>query len=339
VSVGDVRASGGPFAGATRDAYRRTLLELARADRRILCLDSDMGGLEETFAGLREQYVNLGIAEANMMSVAAGLAAAGKIPFANTMASFASTRAGEQVKIDIAGNDLPVKIVATHAGLSAGHFGPTHHALEDLAIMRALPNMTVVVPADAVETVLAVRALAERPGPAYVRLGRQPTPRVYGEPYRFRVGEAVVLRDGDDVTIAACGAYPVLMALEAGARLQADGVRARVLNVHTLKPLDAQAMVRAAEETRGIVTVEEHGRCGGLGSAVAEVSAEHAPCRVRRIAVADEARELVGDQRALLEAAGVTPERIVEACRSLLPASWPRGRRPPVGLPLVSAAP
>ncbi|HEY7200951.1 MAG TPA: transketolase C-terminal domain-containing protein [Candidatus Dormibacteraeota bacterium] len=306
-------------AGAPRDAYRRALLEIARADPRVLCLDSDMGGLEDTFgAELPDRYVNFGIAEATMMSAAAALAASGRIPFVNTMASFATTRAGEQLKVDVASGALPVKIVATHAGLSAGHYGPTHHALEDVAIVRALPNVAVLVPADTVETVLAVRAAARAPGPVYVRLGRAETPRVHGGPFDFRIGRAVTLRTGADVTIAACGPHPVLLALEAAERLAADGVEARVLDLHTVRPLDEPAVVAAATGTAGIVTVEEHAGHGGLGGAVAEVTAERAPCRVLRVAAEGGACERVGDQAALLEAVGVTADRVLAAARRLV---------------------
>jgi transketolase len=319
VSATEVIAVAAPLsASAPRDAYRQTLLELASADRRILCLDSDMGGIDDAFAALPEQYLNFGIAEANMMAAAAGLALAGKIPFVNTMATFASTRALEPVKLDIAGNNLNVHIVVTHAGVSGGHFGPTHHALEDLAIMRALPNMTVVVPADSLETVLAVRALASHSGPTYLRLGRAATAPVYQEAFPFRIGRAVTLRTGSDLTIAACGPYPVLMALEACERLKREGVEVRLLNVHTVKPLDVAAIIAAAEQTRGIVTVEEHSLYGGLGSAVAEVTAEHAPCRVARIAAPDRVCDAVGDQRTLLEVCGISVDRIVRACRRLL---------------------
>lgn len=306
-------------AGATRDAYRRELLELARDDRRVLCLDSDMGGLEESFgAELPRQYVNFGIAEATMLGAAAGLAASGHIPFANTMASFATTRAGEQLKIDVAGNDLPVKIVATHAGVSAGHFGPTHHALEDVTIVRALPNVTVLVPADTMETVLAVRAALQAPGPVYIRLGRGETERVHPLPFDFRIGRAVVLREGSDVALAASGPHPVLLALEAAERLRGSGVEARVLDLHTVQPLDVEAVLAAARETAGIVTVEEHSVRGGLGGAVAEAVCEGAPCPVRRVGAGDAPRDAVGDQRALLEATGVTVERVLAAAGDVL---------------------
>lgn len=299
--------------GSVRDACRRALLAVARADRRVLCLDSDMGGLEDVFADLPGQYLNFGIAEANMMSAAAGLAAAGKVPFVNTMAGFACARAGEQLKLDVAGNGLPVKVLASHAGLSAGHFGPTHQALEDLAFVRALPGMTVVVPADTVEAVLAVRAVAGLPGPAYIRVGRRETPRVHVAPCDFQVGRAIVLRPGGDLAIAACGPHPVAMALEAGDRLAAVGVRARVLDVHTVKPLDEEAITAAAVETGGIVTVEEHSRLGGLGGAVAELVCERAPCRVLRVAAPDRVCDLVGDQEALLAACGVSAAAVVAA--------------------------
>jgi transketolase len=312
------------YSGAGREVYRRTLLELARADPRVFCLDTDMGGLEDTFAAqLPEQYVDLGIAEANMMSVAAGLAAAGKIPFVNTMSSFASLRAGEQVKLDIAYNDLPVKLVTTHSGLSAGHYGPTHQSCEDLAVMRALPNLTVIVPADAAETEKAVRAAAALPGPAYVRLGRKATPLFHPSDYDFRVGRAEVLRPGEDVSLVAAGGLPLAIALEAREALRDLGLEARVLNLHTLKPIDVQAIVRCAEETRGIVTVEDHSVIGGLGSAVAETVCEHAPAPVKRVGVPDRFCDEVGPHQHLLRSLGVTAERVAEAAAFLC------GVRPP----------
>lgn len=307
------------YAEAAREVYRRTLQALASRDPRLFCLDTDMGGLEDGFgAALPAQYLDLGIAEANAMSVAAALAAAGKIPFVNTMATFAATRACEQVKIDIAYNNLPVKIVASHAGLAAGHLGPTHHALEDLAIMRALPNMTVIVPADAAETAKAVEAAVSLPGPVYIRLGRKPTALVYHADYEFEVGRAVVLRPGADVTIVAAGPLPVLAALEAHARLSERRVSARVLNLHTLKPLDVGSLVAAARETQGLVTVEEHSIIGGVGGAVAEAVSQYAPARVLRIGIPDTFCDVVGNQVELLEAYGVDSDRVVEMALSLL---------------------
>lgn len=307
------------FAAAARDVYRETLQELAAADRRIFCVDSDMGGLETGFAAaLPDQYLNVGIAEANLITVSAGMAAAGLIPYANTISSFAACRACEQLKVDVAGNNLPVRVVVTHAGLSAGHYGPTHHALEDLAIVRTLPNLTVVVPSDAAETRLATLATVDLPGPLFLRLGRTPTPLLHPEPYDFRLGEAAELRSGDDVAIVATGPYPVSMALEAHHRLAADGVRARVLNLHTVKPIDRAAIVRAATGTAGIVTVEDHVLAGGVGAAVCEVVCEEAPVPVRRVGVPDGFFDLVGDERELLAAAGVSTDAIVAAARGIL---------------------
>ncbi|MFI8951942.1 transketolase family protein [Streptomyces sp. NPDC053750] len=307
------------YAVPTREVYRRTLLELARADPRIFCVDSDMGGLEDGFGReLPDQYVNVGIAEANLMGVSAGLAHSGLLPYANTISGFAASRAAEQVKIDVAGNNLPVRIVVTHAGVSAGHYGPTHHALEDIALIRPLPHMTVVVPCDAAETEAAVRATAALPGPLFLRLGRARTPLVTAEPNGFRLGEARLLRDGDDVTLVATGPYPVVMALEAAELLARQGCEARVLNMHTVKPLDVAALGRAARRTRGLVTVEDHVRVGGLGAAVCEAVAEDHPCPVRRIGVPDGYLDFVADERSLLEHAGVSPERIAAAAHDIV---------------------
>lgn len=307
------------FPDSDRETYRKTLLELAQRDPRIYCLDSDMGGLETSFQDhLPRQYVDLGIAEANLMSVSAALAKMGKIPFVNTMAAFASSRAYEQVKIDIAYNNLPVRIVATHGGLAAAYLGPTHHAQQDFAAMRALPNMTVMTPADAAETAKMIEAAACLPGPVYVRLGRNRTDPVYRSDYDFAVGQAVELRPGGDVTIVAAGSYPVLAALGAHDLLAALGIAARVLNMHTLKPLDQEALVGAARETRGIVTVEDHSVLGGLGGAVAETLGERAPTWLRRVGIADAFCDRVGDHRQLIESYGVDATHLVVVVQELL---------------------
>ncbi|MBB4905297.1 transketolase family protein [Actinophytocola algeriensis] len=307
-----------------RAAYRAALVDLARADTRIWCLDSDMGGLEKQFqAELPDQYVDVGIAEANLMSIAAALASTGILPFANTMAAFASARALEQVKLDIAYHGLPVRIVATHAGFSAAHYGPTHHAQSDLAAMRTLPNMTVLTPADAYETVRLVTAAAYLPGPVYLRLGRNPIEPVYAGDDAvgtdLTIGKAVELRAGDDVTIVAAGALPVRFALEAADDLAAGGVGARVLNLHTIKPLDVAALVAAAEQTAGIVTVEDHSVLGGVGGAVAEVLAEHRPVPVRRVGIADSFCARPGTHTEQLAAAGVSTAHVVAAALSISP--------------------
>jgi transketolase len=306
-------------AESDRTAYRTTLLDLARADSRIWCLDSDMGGLEKQFQSeLPEQYVDVGIAEANLMSFAAALAHSGVLPFANTMAAFASARALEQVKLDIAYHDLPVRIVATHSGFSAAHYGPTHHATQDLAAMRTLPNMTVLTPADAGETARLVAAAAYLPGPVYLRLGRNEIEPVYDGDPPLDIGRAVRLRAGGDVTIVAAGALPVRYALDAAETLAERGIHARVLNMHTIKPLDVPALVAAATETAGVVTVEDHSVFGGLGGAVAEALAEHHPTRVRRVGIADVFCHRPGTHAEQLAAAGVSPAHVVSAALAAL---------------------
>jgi len=308
------------YEAPSREVCRRALLELAMADPRIMCVDSDVGGLEDLFADLPDQYVNVGIAEANLIGTAAGMAAAGLIPYAHTLSSFAAARACEQIKVDVAGNNLPVRIIATHGGLSAGHYGPTHHAVEDLAILRTMPNLTVVVPADGAEAERAVLATASLPGPVYLRLGRAATPLLYRGPYEFEVGRAVPLADGDDVTLVATGPYPVGMAVLAAELLAGAGIHARVLNMHTVKPLDVEALRRAATQTRGIVTVEDHLVVGGLGGAVCEAVAATSPCPVRRVGVPDRFSDRVGDERDLLTAAGITPEAIASEATAIVSA-------------------
>jgi transketolase len=311
---------------SAREAYRDLLLELMAGDPRLCCLDSDTGlfnGADLSPAG--DRYVNLGIAEHNLLGMAAGLAAAGKLPYVNTMATFATTRALEVLKVDIAYNNLPVRIAATHGGLAAGHLGPTHHALEDLAVTRALPNLTVVVPADAAQAAEAVRQTVELPGPLYLRLGRNPTPPLDAAAPPFRLGAAQRLRDGDDLVIVACGPHPVLAATQASDTLAAMGVGAAVLNLHTLKPLDTAALAAAAAGGRPVVTVEEHWRSGGLGSAVAETLAELAPTRVARIGMPDRFVDEVGGQEHLLDHYEINDVTVVANALRLLSEPDPSG--------------
>lgn len=305
-------------ARAAREVYREVLVELLGEDERYVCLDSDTGLFSATSWGERApRYLNLGIAEQNLMGVAAGLARSGRVPFVNTMATFAATRALEAVKLDIAWNDLPVRIVATHGGLSAGHLGSTHHALEDLGVMRMLPNMTVLVPADGPATETLVRAAAELPGPVYLRLGRGATPGLPPGAEPPRIGVAQTLLRGSDVTLIATGPHPVLAALEAAEELARDGIDATVLNMHTVKPLDREA-ITTATATRGIVTVEEHWAAGGLGSAVAEVVADlGVACPVRRVAVADRFAAGTGGHRHLLARNGISAAAVTDQVRRL----------------------
>jgi transketolase len=312
----------------TRNAYRDRLVALLPQHPGLVCLDTDTGlftGVD--FGPAADRYINLGIAESNLMGMAAGLAASGFQPFVNTMATFAATRAVEAVKIDIAYNALPVRIMATHGGLSAGHFGPTHHSLEDLAVMRALPNMTVVVPADAAATEVAVEESLDLPSPLYLRLGRKATTPLPPAAEPPRIGVAQVLRSGRDVLLVCCGPHPVLAALAAADRLAGAGVAAAVLNMHTLKPLDAERLCAYAAGVPLVVTVEEHWRSGGLGGAVAETLAEQGPARVLRIGVADVFATVVGGHDALVTHYGITADAIFTRVLDGLDPHTPATRR------------
>ena len=298
-------------AAATRTAYRDRLLRLMRTDPRVVCVDTDTGlftGADFTPAASR--YIDLGIAEHTAMGVSAALAAAGWLPFVNTMATFASTRALEAVKINIAQTGLPVRIVATHAGVAAGHLGPTHHALEDIAVMRALPSMTVVVPADAAAAELAVEQSADLPGPVYIRLGRRPTPALPGGLEPPRIGRLQPLLAGGEVLIVCCGPHPVLASLAAAETLRLAGIQAGVLNAHTVKPFDTGTLLMHAASAALVVTVEEHRTTGGLGGAVAEVLTEFLPRRLLRIGLPEMLMPVSGSPEYLLELHGVDASTI-----------------------------
>ncbi|MGH8934435.1 MAG: transketolase family protein [Egibacteraceae bacterium] len=304
-------------AEATREAYRDALVKIMKSDELVYCLDSDTGlftGVD--FGCASGRYLNLGIAEQNLMGVAAGLDARGKYPFVNTMAAFASTRALEAVKIDIAYNRLPVRIVATHAGLSAGHLGPTHHGLEDLACLRTLPHMTVVVPVDAAQTRAVIRQSRLVKGPLYVRLGRKATPPV-APAQSVAIGTVQWLRQGDDAVALACGPHPVMAALTAHEALRERGIGLAVANVHTIKPLDRAAIVAAARG-RVVVTVEDHWITGGLGGAVAELLSEACPTWVRRIGVPDTFASAAGPHEWLLEHYGITGDGVTQTVLAVL---------------------
>ncbi|MET7418853.1 transketolase C-terminal domain-containing protein [Dactylosporangium sp. NPDC005555] len=302
-----------------RTAYRDALMDLAASDPRVICLDSDTGGLEDTFAErFPDRYINVGIAEANLMTVAAGLARRGFIPYVHTMATFATMRAAEFLKVDVVGNRLPVRVIATHGGLSAAHFGTTHFALEDLAVARALADLAVVVPGDGRQIAAATRQLHELPGPVYLRLGRSATPVPPGPAPEFRLGEARTLREGTDVTIVATGPMPLLFALDAAERLAGDGIAAEVLDLHTLHPLDRDGLLAACRGRAGVVTVEEHRPQGGAGDATAEVVSADLAVPIRRIAVRGRPGARVAGQRDALEAHGVSTSAVVDAAHALL---------------------
>ncbi|MFF3501535.1 transketolase family protein [Streptomyces sp. NPDC003247] len=309
---------------AQRIAFRDHLTELMRRDPAVVCVDTDTGIFKATdFGDAAERYVNLGIAEQNAMGVAAGLAASGRRPYVTTMAAFAASRAAEAVKLDIAYNRLPVRIVATHGGVAAGHFGPTHHALEDLAVMRSLPHMTVVVPGDAWSAVSLLGQAEQCPGPVYVRLGRKPTPPLppTDQPDIGRLQEMHPAGGTADAVIVATGPLPVLRALAAAEQLRHGGIRVAVLQAHTLKPFDTTTLLRRCARTRLVVTVEEHWRVGGLGSAVAEALAERSgPPPVLRLGFPDAFVTAPGTQEQLLDAAGLSVSGIAARVRRSLHA-------------------
>jgi transketolase len=275
---------------ATRDAYGDALVALGKKRGDVVALDADLSGSTKTskFAkAYPDRFFNIGIAEQDMMGTAAGLAIGGKVPFASTFAVFASGRAWEQIRQSICYPNLNVKIVASHAGVTVGEDGGSHQSLEDVAVMRVIPHMTVIVPADATETTQVIEAVAEHRGPCYVRVGRSKVPVLYGPEYRFRIGKAHVHSEGRDVAIIATGIM-VAEALKAREMLLAEGIDAGVVNMSTIKPLDAEAVIVAARRCGAIVTAEEHSIIGGLGSAVAEVLAESAPTPLVRIGIRDQ---------------------------------------------------
>ena len=306
---------------ATRGAYGEELVKLAEEYLELVVLDADLSSATMTKAFSKaypERFFNMGIAEADMMGFAAGLAACGKKPFANSFAMFSAGRAWEQVRNSIAYPHLNVKCVGSHGGLSVGEDGATHQCVEDLALMSAIPGMVVVNPCDGPEMRRAVKALLDYDGPAYLRLGRMAVESVTDETpgYEFTLGKAAMLRDGADVTLAATGLM-VQRAMTAAEMLAAKGVSARVLDFHTIKPLDTEAVLAAARETGCIVTSEEHSVIGGLGSAVASVCAENCPVPVVRHGVMDEFGRS-GKALEVLEAYGLTAEVMVEKAMQAL---------------------
>ena len=275
---------------ATRESYGNALAELGAQNPNIVVLDADLAGATKTGVfkkAFPERHIDCGIAEGNMMGVAAGLATCGKIPFASSFAMFAAGRAFEQIRNSIGYPHLNVKIGATHAGISVGEDGATHQCNEDIAIMRTIPGMTIICPADDVEARAAVKAAAEYVGPVYMRFGRLAVPVINDEAnYKFEIGKGITLKEGKDVTIIATG-LEVNESLEAAKLLEADGISAEVINIHTIKPLDKELVVASAKKTGKVVTVEEHSVIGGLGSAVADVLSEKEPTRMIKIGIND----------------------------------------------------
>ena len=305
---------------ATRDAYGEVLKELGGENPDIVVLDADLSSSTKTqvFAkAYPDRFFNTGIAEANMMGVAAGLAAAGKIPFASTFAVFGAGRAYEQIRNSICYPKLNVKIAVTHSGLTVGEDGATHQCNEDIALMRTIPGMVVISPADDVEARAAVFAAYEHQGPVYMRFGRLAVPVINDNPdYKFEIGKGIVLREGKDVTIVATG-LEVSESLAAAEKLAADGIDAKVINIHTIKPIDEELIVAAAKETGKVVTVEEHSVIGGLGSAVCDVLSEKLPTPVLKIGVMDTFGES-GPAVELIKKYGLDADSICEKVKAFV---------------------
>jgi transketolase len=306
---------------ATRDAYGETLLELGKARPSIVALDADLSGSTKTSKFAKEfpeRFFNIGIAEQDMIGTAAGLALAGKIPFASTFAVFETGRAWDQIRLVVCYSNTNVKLVSTHGGITVGEDGASHQALEDIALMRALPNMTVIVPADATETRAVINTVVDQKGPVYVRLGRAKVPYVMPDDYTFTPGKAYVFHMGKDANIVAAGIM-VDIAKKAAEILAKEGIDTGVINMSTIKPLDEETLLTAAKSSRVLVTAEEHSIIGGLGGAVCEFLSEHYPVPVKRIGIQD-TFGCSGSAGDLLQLHGMTPDNMVETIRSSLNA-------------------
>ncbi|KPK98175.1 MAG: transketolase [Omnitrophica WOR_2 bacterium SM23_72] len=302
-----------------RDAYGQTLLELGRQNKDIVVLDADLSSSTRTSLFAKEfpeRFFNFGVAEQNMMSTAAGLASCGKVVFVSTFAVFATGRAWDQVRNSVAYNDFNIKIVATHAGITVGPDGASHQALEDIALMRVIPNMNIIVPSDAPQTREAVLAAAKSSGPFYIRLGRPKVPTIENKG-AFKLGKAQVLTAGNDIAIFACGVM-VFEALTAAKNLLGQGIKAAVVNMHTIHPLDTETIIQVASRTRGIVVCEEHTVVGGLASSIQEVVAEKAPVKVLCLGIKNRFGQS-GEPSELLKAYNLTSSDIEKAVFSLCP--------------------
>jgi transketolase len=304
---------------STRDAYGKALVELGKKNPDIVVLDADLAKSTKTITFAKEfpgRFFDCGIAEQNMMSIAAGLAASGKVPFASTFAVFASGRCFDQLRVCIAQPSLNVKVVATHGGITVGEDGASHQGIEDLALISTLPNFTVIVPADSVEAVQAVEAAAKTQGPFYIRMSRSKTPVVFGDDYKFAIGKSVIIRDGKDAAIIAAGIM-VSPAIEAAERLAARGINCRVINMATVKPLDEEIVIKAAAETGCLITAEEHLERGGVGSAIAQVVARNEPVPMEFVAI-ERNNAKSGKPEELLGRCCLTSSDIEEAVRSCI---------------------
>ena len=304
---------------ATREAYGKALVKLGKINDDVVVLDADLSKSTKTndfYKAYPNRFFNMGIAEQNLVGAACGFAAAGKIPFASTFAMFATGRAFEVIRNSACYPKLNVKICATHAGITVGEDGGSHQSVEDISLMRSIPNMTVLVPADGVEAEKMIFAAAEFNGPMYVRLGRSAVPTLFDEDYNFEIGKGVVLKEGNDATIIACGMM-VNEAILAADMLKEENINVRVINMSTIKPIDTELIIKAAKETKAIVTAEEHSIIGGLGSAVSEVVSENCPTIVKKVGINDCFGES-GTPAELLEKYGLTAKHIVEKVKEAM---------------------
>ncbi|NFF82433.1 transketolase family protein [Clostridium botulinum] len=304
---------------ATRESYGMALVELGRENEKVVVLDADLSkstktnGFKEEF---KDRFFNAGIAEQNLMGMAAGFANVGNIPFASTFAVFATGRAFEIIRNSICYPKVNVKIAATHAGITVGEDGGSHQSVEDIALMNSLPNMTVIVPADHREAMAATKAAAEFNGPVYLRFGRCNTEDIFDDNYKFEIGKGVEVRDGNDVTIIATGMM-VQKAIEASKELETQGIKARVINISTIKPIDREIVLKAAKETKGIVTAEEHSIIGGLGAMVSQVVSSECPTLIKMVGIKDTFGES-GTPDELMKKYNLTSEEIIKEVKSIL---------------------
>lgn len=304
---------------ATRDAYGTTLAKIIQENKNIVVLDADLSKSTKSAEAKKvapDRHFNIGIAEANMMGISAGLATCGNTVFASTFAMFATGRAYDQIRNSICYPNLNVKVCATHSGLTVGEDGASHQTVEDLALMRVIPNMHVFCPCDGVETEHVIRAVAELDGPCYVRLGRPSVEDIFDETYQFEIGKGVTLKEGNDVTLV-CTGFETGQALQAAEELEKDNIHARVIHIHTIKPIDQEVLVKAAKETGLIITCEEHSIYGGLGSAVSEVVSEQYPCKVVKVGIQDTFGES-GKPMELIEKYGLSAQHIVTVVKEQL---------------------
>jgi transketolase len=304
---------------ATRESYGMALVELGRENKKIVVLDADLSKSTKTNgfkSEFKDRFFNAGIAEQNLMGMAAGFANVGNIPFASTFAVFATGRAFEIIRNSICYPKMNVKIAATHAGITVGEDGGSHESIEDIALMNSLPNMTVIVPADHREAMAATKAAAEFEGPVYLRFGRCNTENIFDENYKFKIGKGVQIREGNDVAIIATGMM-VQKAIKASKLLESNGINARVINISTIKPIDREIIVKAAKETKGIVTAEEHSIIGGLGAMVSEVVCDECPTLVKMVGIKDTFGES-GTPDELMKKYKLTSEAIIEEVSKIL---------------------